>query len=81
MAMSVIRHRQSDRAAELREIERVGRDARGGFGQPIGLDQGVAGDGLPSFRDSALDGHAAADRELQRLEIEMREVADCAAAR
>ncbi len=68
------RNRQPDRAVVLGQVQRVDRRGRRGLGQSVGLDQRRARDRLPLDRHRFLHGHAAAERDLQRGEIELREI-------
>ena len=67
------RDRQSDRPVERREIEWIDRRRGRGLGEPVGLDQRHAGDLGPLLGHRFLHRHAAAQRQLQRGEVELAE--------
>ena len=67
-------HGQADRAGEVIDVQRIG-DCRGrGLGQPVSLDQRLAGHCLPALGDRSLHRHPAGDRQMQPREIEIGEV-------
>ncbi|MGC4002209.1 MAG: hypothetical protein QM811_03310 [Pirellulales bacterium] len=65
---------QADRAGKGGRSRRVDGRNRGGLGQAIAFEDDAAGDRLPLFRDGALAGHSARDRQHQPGKVELLEI-------
>ncbi len=68
------RDRQADRAGERIAVEAVRRRHRRRFRQAVTFGDHDPGQVPPALGDAALHGHAAAERQQQRLEVDLLEV-------